>query len=75
MCGIFLLIYNSLPGESGWIKGLSYGLIMWFFRVLMHVVSLYMTIRICFKTLAYILISGLIEMIFIGIFFGLTISG
>jgi len=74
MCGIFLLFYNSLPSENPIIKGLVYGLIMWFFRVLMSVFSTYMTLKIPVKTLAYILVAGLFEMVIIGIFYGLTIK-
>ena len=33
MAGIFLLLYQSLPGGSGIVKGLSFGLIAWFFRI------------------------------------------
>jgi hypothetical protein len=72
MCAIFLLLYNSLPSENPVIKGLVYGLIIWFFRVLMSVLSTYMTLQIPVKTLAYILVAGLFEMLIIGIFYGLT---
>ena len=72
MCGIFLLFYNSLPSENPIIKGLVYGLIMWFFRILMSVFSTYMTHQIPVKTLAYILVAGLFEMVIIGIFYDLT---
>ena len=33
MAAVFLLLYHSLPGESGLLKGLSYALLIWFFRV------------------------------------------
>jgi hypothetical protein len=74
MCGIFLLLYNSLPSDNAVIKGVIYGLIIWFFRVLMSVLSTYMTLQIPVKTLAYVLLTGLIEVIIIGIFYGLTIK-
>ena len=74
MCGIFLLIYNSLPTDTPVIKGAVYGLIMWFFRVIMYVFTVYMTQKVPFITLLYILITGLIEMVIIGIFYGLTIK-
>ncbi len=74
MCGIFLLIYNSLPSESPLIKGVIYGLIIWFFRVIMSVLSIYMTQQVPTKTLIYILLTGLAEMLIIGIFYGLTIK-
>ncbi len=74
MCGIFLLLYNSLPSDNPIIKGIVYGLIIWFFRVLMSVFSIYMTQQVPVKTLVYILLTGLIEVLIIGIFYGLTIK-
>jgi len=73
MAGLFLLLYRSLPGASGWIKGLSFGLIAWFFRVLMSVASQWMMYRLPPAALAYTLFTGLGEMLLIGIFFGLTL--
>jgi hypothetical protein len=73
MAGLFLLLYRSLPGASGWIKGLSFGLIAWFFRVLMSVASQWMMYRLPPAALAYTLFMGLGEMLLIGIFFGLTL--
>lgn len=69
--GIFLIIMPVLPTESGIIKGLTYGFGMWFFRVLMGVVSNWMMFTIPVKTLIYILLTGLIEMIILGILNGL----
>ncbi len=74
MCAIFLLTYNSLPSENPVVKGLVYGIIVWFFRVFMTVISSYMTQKIPVKTLLYISITGLIEVLVIGIFYGLTIK-
>ena len=74
MCGIFLLIYNSLPSENPLIKGIIYGLIIWFFRVIMSVLTIYMTQQVPAKTLIYILLTGLVEVLILGIFYGLTIK-
>lgn len=74
MCGIFLLIYNSLPSESVIIKGILYGLIIWFFRVIMSVLTTYMIYQVPAKTLVYVLLTGLIEVTIIGLFYGLTIK-
>lgn len=74
MCGIFLLLYNSLPSASPLIKGIAYGAIIWFFRVVMSVLTQYMTQQVPAKTLVYILLTGLIEVLIIGIFYGLTIK-
>jgi hypothetical protein len=36
MAGVFLVLYDSLPGGVGLIKGISFAGIMWFFRVIMN---------------------------------------
>jgi len=73
MAGLFLLLYKSLPGIAGWTKGLSFGLIAWFFRVLMSVASQWIMYRIPPAALAYTLLTGLGEMLLIGLFLGLTL--
>ena len=73
MAGLFLLLYRSLPGDAAWLKGLSFGLIAWFFRVLMSVASQWMMYRIPPAALGYTLLAGLVEMLLIGLFFGLTL--
>jgi hypothetical protein len=72
--GIFILILPVLPTNNGIIKGLSYGLGMWFFRVLMAVVSNWMMFNIPVETLLYLLFAGLLEMIILGIFNGLILK-
>ena len=72
--GIFIIIMPVMPTESGIIKGLVYGLGMWFFRVLMNVASNWMMFNIPGKTLIYTLLTGLIEMIILGILIGLLIK-
>jgi len=72
--GIFLIIWPSLPTEVGLVKGLTYGLGMWFFRVLMGVISDWMMFNVPVKTLFYFLVAGLIEMIILGILNGLILK-
>ena len=74
MCGIYLLVFNSLPSDNSLIKGIVYGFIIWFFRVLMSVLSTFMTQQVPAKTLVYILLTGFVEVLIIGIFYGLTIK-
>jgi len=35
MAGVFLCLYQSLPGETGLVKGVSFAFLAWFFRVVM----------------------------------------
>lgn len=73
MAGLFLLLYHSLPGASGILKGISFGAIAWFFRVVMSVASQWLMFRIPIRTLMYSLITGLGEMLIIGILYGVTL--
>jgi hypothetical protein len=72
--GLFLLLIPVLPTEYGIIKGISLGVGMWFFRVLMNVISSWMMFNIPGKTLAYLLLTGLVEMILLGILNGLVLK-
>ena len=73
MAGIFILLHASLPGESAIVKGLVFGVLVWFFRVVMQVATQWMIFRIPASTLFYALICGLAEMLVLGSLFGLTL--
>ena len=74
MAGLFLVIYTGLPGETGLLKGLSFAGIAWFFRVVMSVASSFVMYNVPLKTLLYSLLSGLGEMLILGILFGFTLK-
>ena len=74
MAGIFVLLYKSLPGETGIIKGISYAIFIWFFRVLMSVASQWMMYQVPSTALIYTLIAGFCEMLILGILYGLTLK-
>ena len=73
LAGVFLLLYRSLPGTSRWMKGLSFGLLIWFLRVLMNAASQWMMFSVSAQTLAYTLVAGLGEMLILGVLYGLTL--
>ena len=73
MAAVFLLLYTSLPGESGIVKGLSYAILVWFFRVVMSAASTWLMFTVPSKTLVYNLLAGLVEILAIGTLFGLTL--
>ena len=73
LAGLFLLLYKSLPGQSGWLKGWNYGLMMWFFRVVMGAASTWMMFKVPAGALAYSLTAGLGEMLIMGVVYGLTL--
>ena len=70
MAGIFLLLYSSLPGEIGLVKGVSFAILAWFFRVVMSVASNWMMFKVPVRTLLYTLLTGLGEMLILGIIYG-----
>ncbi len=74
LAGLFLLLYASLPGDTGLIKGISFALGTWFFRVVMQVASQWVMYTIPIKTLLYTLAAGLAEMLVLGGLFGLTLA-
>ncbi|UCH09211.1 MAG: hypothetical protein JSU61_08180 [Fidelibacterota bacterium] len=74
MAAIFLLLYNSLPGETGLVKGLSFAGMAWFFRVVMYAASQWMTTLVPAGAVLYMLATGLVEMLILGILYGLTLK-
>ncbi len=74
LAALFLLLYPSLPGQVGLVKGVSFALIVWFLRVVMSVASQWMMFRVPLKTLLYTLVAGLGEMLILGMFYGLFLQ-
>ena len=74
MAAVFLLLYKSLPGETGFVKGAGFAFLVWFFRVVMYGVSQWMMFKVSIGTLLYTLVTGLGEMLILGIFYGLTLK-
>jgi len=73
MAGVFLLLYKSLPGETSLVKGVSFALLVWFFRVVMQAASQWVMFRIPAETLLYSLVAGLGEMLILGVLYGLAL--
>lgn len=73
MAGVFLLLYRSLPGESGLLKGLAFAVLVWFFRVVMSAATHWVTFDVPATTLFYTLVTGLGEMLVLGVLYGLTL--
>ena len=67
MAGVFLLLQKSLPGKSWLLKGASFSLLIWFFRVVMYVATQWMMLAVPISALLYTLGTGLIEMMILGL--------
>lgn len=70
----FLLLFPSLPGEVGFVKGVSFAVMVWFFRVVMNVASQWLMFKVPLKALLYTLLAGLGEMLILGLLYGLTLQ-
>src|SRR5512136_1230299 len=46
LAAVFLLLYQSLPGEIGLVKGVSFAVMVWFFRVVMSAASQWMMYKV-----------------------------
>ena len=73
LAAIFRYLYYSLPGKTGSIKGVSFGLLVWFFRIVMSAASNWIMFHLPPETLLYSIATGLAEMLIIGIIYGLTL--
>ena len=73
LAGFFLLLYRSLPGDSGLAKGVVFALLAWFFRVVMSVASAWVMFNVPAAALAYTLMTGLGEMLLLRILYGLAL--
>ena len=74
MAGVFLLLYKSLPGEAGLVKGVSFAFLVWFFRVVMYATSQWVMFNVPVQALVYSLVTGLGEMLVLGLLYGLTLK-
>jgi hypothetical protein len=74
MAGVFLLLYKSLPGDTGIVKGVSFAFLAWFFRVVMYSASQWVMFNIPVEATLYSLVTGLGEMLILGVLYGLTLK-
>lgn len=73
MAGVFLVLFKSLPGSTGLAKGISFAILVWFFRVAMQTASTWVMFKVPAGTLFYALFTGFVEMLILGLFYGLTL--
>jgi hypothetical protein len=72
LSAIFLVLYPSLPGEGPFSKGLSFGLLVWFLRVVMSAAGQWVLFAIPLTTVTYTIASGLVEMLVLGALLGIV---
>jgi hypothetical protein len=74
LAGLVLILYFSLPGESGIRKGISFGLMTWFLRVVMQAASTWVMFMVPGNTLLYLILAGFGEMVVLGVFLGVMLK-
>jgi hypothetical protein len=65
LAALFVILWPSLPGETSLMKGLSFGLMVWFLRVVMRVASDWVTTTVPTETHAYTLVGGLVQILLV----------
>ena len=71
---IFVRLLPSLPGSSGVAKGLSFGLLVWFLRVVMSVAGEWVTKTTPPATHAYVLLTGLLQIVVVSVLLGALLT-
>jgi len=74
MAGAFLLLYQSLPGRAPLLRGISFALLVWFFRVVMSTLAQWMICDVPAGALLYTLFAGLVQMLLLGMLYGLALG-
>ncbi len=73
MSGVFVVLHGSLPGQLPVVKGLSFAILAWFFRVLMRAGTDVVMLKVPPAAVIYQIAAGALEMALIGILYGLLL--
>lgn len=73
LMAVFLILYRSLPGRVGLVKGVSFALLVWFLRVVMCAASQWVILNVPVAALLYGVLTGLGEMLVLGVLYGATL--
>jgi hypothetical protein len=65
LAGLFVMLRPSLPGEARLMKGLSFGVMVWFLRVFMRVAGEWVTTTLPASAHVYTLLAGLIQVLLV----------
>jgi hypothetical protein len=73
LAALFVVLEPSLPGRTQLSKGLSFGVIVWFLRVVMRVAGEWVVTTVPLTTHLYTLSAGLLQMLLVaGVIAGLV---
>jgi hypothetical protein len=65
LAGLFVTLWPSLPGDTSLVKGLSFGIMVWFLRVAMRVASDWVTTTVPASAHVYTLAGGLVQILLV----------
>jgi len=70
---LFVMLQPSLPGRTNLLKGVSFGLVVWFLRVVMRVAGEWIVTTVPVSAHAYTLASGLVQALLVAAFIGVLL--
>ena len=73
LVALFVTLRHCLPGRKGLAKGVSFGLMVWFLRVVMRVAGEWLTTTLPPSAHAYSLVTGLVQMLLVAILIALLL--
>lgn len=74
LAALFVRLRPSLPGRNGVVKGLAFGLGVWFLRVVMNVVGQWVTWTVPTSTHVHTLLAGLLQVAAVSVFLGALLT-
>lgn len=74
LAALFVRLRPSLPGRHGLAKGLAFGLVVWFLRVVMNVAGQWVTWTVAPATHAYTLAAGLLQVTAVSVLLGALLT-
>ncbi len=73
LAALFVMLRASLPGKAPLTKGLSFGLMVWFLRVLMSVAGEWVTTTVPASAHLYTLMAGLAQVLLVAVVIALLL--
>jgi hypothetical protein len=74
LAALFVRLRPSLPGRNGVVKGLAFGVGVWFLRVVMNVAGQWVTWTVGPATHIYTLTAGLLQVSAVSVFLGALLT-
>jgi len=73
LVALFVTLRHCLPGRTGLVKGMSFGAMVWFLRVVMRVAGEWVTTTVPASAHAYSLVAGLVQMLLVAVLIALLL--